>query len=111
MQRHELTSPAQLRSPDTSQRNRLVHLCRGAVHIVARPWPPALLVASLVVLLSCSASRELVPSASVPGEVYDRLYPHHVEVCAVSQIRPLDAPFGGSAGHAAMYLSGVCPVR
>lgn len=52
-----------------------------------------------------------MPSASVPGEVYDRLYPHHVEVCAVSQIRPLDAPFGGSAGHAAMYLSGVCPVR
>jgi hypothetical protein len=48
--------------------------------------------------------------ASASGDLYDLLYPDHVDVCALSQIRPLEAPAGGSAGHAVMFLSGVCRV-
>ena len=43
-----------------------------------------------------------------PEPAYEALFPVYVELCALSQIRPLDAPFGGSAGHAVMYLKGAC---
>jgi hypothetical protein len=43
-----------------------------------------------------------------PGREYDTLYPRYIEVCATSQINPLFAGAGGPAGHAVLYLKGVC---
>ncbi|HTY18501.1 MAG TPA: hypothetical protein VMH82_12310 [Myxococcota bacterium] len=43
-----------------------------------------------------------------PDARYEALFPYYVELCAVSQFRPLDRPPGGSPGHAAMYLKGAC---
>lgn len=46
--------------------------------------------------------------ATRPDAAYDRLYPRSIEVCATSQIRPRFAGPGGPAGHAVLYLKGVC---
>jgi hypothetical protein len=47
----------------------------------------------------------------VPAAVYDDLYPNYIQLCAVSQIRPLGEDEGGSAGHAVMYLDDMCRVE
>jgi hypothetical protein len=54
------------------------------------------------------AEREQVPRAVIPEPAYEELFPHYVELCAVSQIRPLAGGTGGSPGHAVMYLKGAC---
>jgi hypothetical protein len=66
-------------------------------------------------LVGCAALRELVrdPNDSiavrtVPDPLYEELVDHYVEVCAVSQYRPLRGAIGGSPGHAVMYLKGAC---
>jgi hypothetical protein len=69
-------------------------------------------LAALVGLLglpACGGPQEPVRVVPGAGALYDAFYPDHVEICAMSQIRPYGASHGGSAGHAAMYLSGVCP--
>jgi hypothetical protein len=43
-----------------------------------------------------------------PDFLYEELVPHYVELCAVSQYRPLQRPLGGIPGHAVMYLKGAC---
>ena len=59
-------------------------------------------------LSSCAPlSYESLPTIQ-PDPVYDALYPYYVEICALSQIRATFAKHGGSAGHAVMYLKGVC---
>ena len=59
-------------------------------------------------LSSCAPlSYESLPTIQ-PDPVYDALYPYYVEICALSQIRSTFAKHGGSAGHAVMYLKGVC---
>jgi hypothetical protein len=40
--------------------------------------------------------------------VYDVLNPYWVEICAMSRLKPVDGKKGGSGGHAALYLQGVC---
>jgi hypothetical protein len=77
----------------------------------------ALLV--LVLLLSqaagCAALRELfrnpddrIARHSEPDPLYEELVDHYVELCAVSQFRPLEGRIGGTPGHAVMYLKGAC---
>ena len=43
-----------------------------------------------------------------PDPLYEELVPYYVELCAVSQYRPIDKPLGGIPGHAVMYLKGAC---
>jgi hypothetical protein len=43
-----------------------------------------------------------------PGDRYEQMFPHYVELCAVSQFRSDELGSGGSPGHAAMYLKGAC---
>jgi len=65
--------------------------------------------------LGCAAVRELfrdpdnaVAPMIAPDRLYEALVDHYVELCAVSQYRPLDGEMGGSPGHAVMYLKGAC---
>ena len=65
--------------------------------------------------LGCAAVVELLrnPSDTVlphvsPDLLYDELAPYYVELCAVSQYRPLDGTVGGIPGHAVMSLKGAC---
>ena len=51
--------------------------------------------------------KEVIPTTQA-APVYDQLYPYYVEVCAVSQIRAKFSEYGGSGGHAVMYLKGAC---
>jgi hypothetical protein len=60
------------------------------------------------VATACAPAKRVVIGTRRPEPVYEQLYPHYIEVCAVSQIRPIAAKKGGSAGHAVMYLKGVC---
>ncbi len=47
-------------------------------------------------------------ASDAAGPAYDALFPHYVELCAVSQIKPLFAEYGGAGGHAVLYLKGAC---
>jgi hypothetical protein len=60
-----------------------------------------------VVTTACARVKTVVIETRRPEPVYEQLYPYYVEVCAVSQIRPIGAKKGGSAGHAVVYLKGV----
>lgn len=66
-------------------------------------------------LPGCAAVRQLFrdPNPGVvltlrPDPLYEELVPHYIELCAVSQYRPLYKPLGGIPGHAVMYLKGAC---
>lgn len=72
---------------------------------------PRLVLAVLLWLAgtaACARVRTVAIETRRPGSAYEQLYPHYIEDCAVSQIRPIGAKKGGSAGHAVMYLKGVC---
>jgi hypothetical protein len=43
-----------------------------------------------------------------PDRLYEELVDNYVEMCAVSQYRPVEGAKGGSPGHAVMYLKGAC---
>ena len=65
--------------------------------------------------LGCAAVAELFrnPRDAVapliePDPLYEELVTHYVELCAVSQYRPLNGKLGGIPGHAVMYLKGAC---
>ena len=72
----------------------------------------AALAGALLVAAGCGdwlAPPRDVPFPELrPEPAYEVLFPTYVELCALSQIRPLGGPFGGSAGHAVMYLKGAC---
>src|SRR5512139_3752252 len=67
---------------------------------------PAVLL--LLALAGCVTTREAVVRATRPETAYDRLYPRSIEVCATSRIQPRFAGPGGPAGHAVLFLKGVC---
>jgi hypothetical protein len=77
-----------------------------------RPVLHLALAAALLAAMGCGdwmAPPREVPFPEIrPQPAYEALFPSYVELCALSQIRPLDAPFGGSAGHGVMYLKGAC---
>ena len=60
---------------------------------------------------ACQPHGSTLPLLGTAGPIYDRLYPLHVEICALSQIRPYGQPSGGSAGHAVLYLAGACTIE
>ncbi len=64
-----------------------------------RSW---LLTALLVFGLHAAAPVGADESSMAPGSgpTYDELYPYYVELCAVSQIKPIHANEGGVGGHA-----------
>ena len=71
------------------------------------------LLAAILPLLVCCAGRLLLAPVDgfthhEPDARYETLFPYYVELCAVSQFRPVDRRNGGSPGHAAMYLKGAC---
>jgi hypothetical protein len=71
-----------------------------------RAWIVLALAPAL--LAGCVTTRDSVVRETLPGRDYDALYPRSIEVCATSQINPLFAGAGGAAGHAVLYLKGVC---
>ena len=65
--------------------------------------------------LGCAAIGELfrdpedtVAPLTRPDPIYEALSDRYVELCAVSQYRPLEGDLGGIPGHAVMYLKGAC---
>jgi hypothetical protein len=78
-------------------------------------WNLFLALAMASSIAGCAAIRELlrdpkdaVVPLSMPDPLYEELATHYVELCAVSQYRPLDGNLGGIPGHAVMYLKGAC---
>jgi hypothetical protein len=66
-------------------------------------------------LVACATLTELFrnPEDAIvpmirPDPLYEELVTHYVELCAVSQYRPLGQNLGGIPGHAVMYLKGAC---
>jgi hypothetical protein len=61
--------------------------------------------------LTACKDRVLLPPEKFahhePDARYESLFPHYVELCAVTQFRS-EEQTGGSPGHAAMYLKGAC---
>ncbi|MCC6276596.1 MAG: hypothetical protein IT289_01630 [Oligoflexia bacterium] len=47
-------------------------------------------------------------SWSAQAITYDEIFPYYVELCSVSQVKEKGGTPGGIAGHAALYLKGVC---
>lgn len=74
---------------------------------VPRRVRTVLLLAPLL-LAGCVTTRSAVVRETRPIREYDALFPRFIEVCATSQINPLFAGAGGPAGHAVLYLKGVC---
>ncbi len=76
----------------------------------------ALLASSIAgASLGCAALGELfrdpentVAPMTRPDPIYEALSDHYVELCAVSQYRPVEGDLGGIPGHAVMYLKGAC---
>ncbi len=52
--------------------------------------------------------QDAVAPLITPDPLYEELVTHYVELCAVSQYRPLERNLGGIPGHAVMYLKGAC---
>jgi hypothetical protein len=63
-------------------------------------------------LLAACSDRVLIPPEKFvlhePDARYEALFPHYVEICAVTQYRSDELGTGGSPGHAVMYLKGAC---
>lgn len=81
-----------------------------------RAFVTALLVALILSgSLGCAAIGELfrdpedtVAPLTRPDSIYEALSDNYVELCAVSQYRPVEGDLGGIPGHAVMYLKGAC---
>jgi hypothetical protein len=61
-----------------------------------------------LVLTGCIAEGDRPVPVVMPEAAYEELYPHYVELCAVSQFRSKGGDLGGVPGHAVMYLKGAC---
>jgi len=66
---------------------------------------------------ACGGTKRLPPIYEIvqptrrPEPAYEAMFPHYVELCAVSQFRRRDGKTGGIPGHAVMYLKGACVDR
>jgi hypothetical protein len=92
-------------------RRRRRYLCRGLRTLAA--------VAALLPFTACSDVSEVVQRFLLktddiiverrPDPVYEQLFGHYVELCALSQWRRLDGQGRGNPfGHAVMYIKGAC---
>jgi hypothetical protein len=55
-----------------------------------------------------AASSDHVVPIRLPDPAYETLFPYYAQLCAVSRFERLGVERGGSAGHAVLYLKGVC---
>jgi hypothetical protein len=69
---------------------------------------PVFLLLVIFFAAGCSPFKPLKIESREQPDFYDELFPFHVEVCAVSRIRPLGGNKGSRAGHAVMRLQGAC---
>lgn len=89
-------------------RNERTGRCLGVVCRLA------LLLGLLLPLAGCDAIERfrLTPDRVIieqtPDVAYEQLFPHYVELCAVSQWHRRDGRRGNPFGHAVMYLKGGC---
>jgi hypothetical protein len=74
----------------------------------ATPRSGAALLAAL--LLACAEPQDVRLPTIRPEPIYEALYPHYAEICALDQYRKFDGQLGTAAGHAVMYLKGACLV-
>ena len=79
-----------------------------------KPLRLALLVVALLAATACgrfmgARGDQVVPVRLAQAE-YEKLFPQYVSLCAVSRFHRLGVERGGNAGHAVMYLKGVCLV-
>lgn len=72
----------------------------------------SLLAAIPLLLCGCVERWLFKPVAAFthhePDARYEQLFPHYVELCAMSQYHAPELGSGGSPGHAVMYLKGAC---
>jgi hypothetical protein len=74
-----------------------------------RPSTCALLLACLAASGCFLGGRgDRVVPVRLVAPAYETLFPHYVQLCAVSRFHRLGVERGGNAGHAVMYLKGVC---
>ena len=76
--------------------------------------PRSLCLLLLILLAACSGlscatlgelfrdPQDAVAPLITPDPLYEELVTHYIELCAVSQYRPLDRKLGGIPGHAVM---------
>jgi len=57
---------------------------------------------------SFGAAGDRVLPVRIPEPAYEGLFPYYAEMCAVSRFERIGVERGGAAGHAVMYLKGVC---
>jgi hypothetical protein len=85
----------------------------------SRARPGGRLVGVLVIVLfgfsGCAFTEKLLGGEGdrilpirLPEPAYEDLFPYYAEMCAVSRFNRIGVERGGSAGHAVMYLKGVC---
>jgi hypothetical protein len=55
-----------------------------------------------------AAAGDKVVPVRVPDRTYEALFPYYADLCAVSRFNRIGIEQGGSAGHAVLYLKGVC---
>jgi hypothetical protein len=72
-------------------------------------------VLATAALLGCTLGERVfgrqddrVLPVRLPEASYEALFPHYAELCAVSRFHRIGVERGGSAGHAVLYLKGVC---
>jgi hypothetical protein len=82
---------------------------------ISRRLPVLLVLLAALASTGCAALAELFrdPEETVapmvrPDWLYETVSENYIELCAVSQYRPLEGRMGGSPGHAVMYLKGAC---
>jgi hypothetical protein len=76
-----------------------------------RPSVCALLIACLAASASgcfLGGRGDRVVPVRLVAPAYETFFPHYVQLCAVSRFHRLGVERGGNAGHAVMYLKGVC---
>lgn len=69
----------------------------------------------LLVVSGCAFPEQLLGGAGervlpvrLPDPAYEELFPYYAELCALSRFDRIGIERGGSAGHAVMYLKGIC---
>lgn len=66
------------------------------------------IISFLIVGSGCSPFKPLRIESLEYSSAYDKLFPYHVEVCALSRIKPVNGVKGNRAGHGVLFLEGAC---
>jgi len=67
-----------------------------------------IIFSALIFFPACTVTQKSLVERN-PDPEYDKFYPYHIELCAISKIDSHDGSVkGGIPGHAAMFLKGAC---